>query len=89
MHRFLSLLVLTTCLSGCTAVSSYTLVGGKPGYEVYCSAFLPKQCADRAAQQCPKGYTVLLNPQVESQSAYKLVRNADDSGNRLDFSCNE
>jgi hypothetical protein len=89
MGRLFAAVVLGTFLSACTAISTYTLQDGKTGYEAYCSAFSPQQCADRAAQQCPQGYVVLLNPQVQSQSAYKLVRNADDGGNRLDFSCKQ
>lgn len=88
MHRLLAAALIAALVSGCTSVSSYTLVDGRTGYEVYCSAFMPKQCADRAAQQCPNGYTVLLNPEVQSQSAYKVVRNMDaDMNNHLDFAC--
>lgn len=89
MGRLFVAAVLGTFLAACTSVSSYTLQDGKTGYEVYCSAFTPQQCADRAAQECPQGYVVLLNPQVASQSAYKMVRNFDEGGNHLDFSCKD
>jgi len=89
MSRLFLTLVTGSFLSACTSVSTYTLQDGKTGYEVYCSALAPKQCVDRAGQQCPNGYVVLANPQIQSQSAYKMVRNVDANGNHLDFTCKD
>jgi hypothetical protein len=63
---------------GCTSVSTFKQQDGTTGYEAYCSALAKQQCADRATQQCPGGYVVLTNPQIQSQSGYKLLRNLDD-----------
>jgi hypothetical protein len=86
VNRLLLTGLFGTLLSACTSVVSYTLDDGRAGYQATCSAFTPQQCADVAAQQCPQGYVVLVNPRVSSESASKLVSTTNDA-NHLDFSC--
>jgi hypothetical protein len=87
MRRLLLAALSSALLPACvTSVVSYKLEDGSTGYMATCSAFTSQQCADRAAQQCPKGYLVLVNPRVSSESASQLV-GATDGANHLDFSC--
>jgi hypothetical protein len=84
-------LAFVTCglIASCTSVSTFTQQDGTAGYEAYCSALATQKCADRAAQQCPQGYVVLTNPQIQSQSGYKILRDLDDPGAtvHLYFAC--
>jgi hypothetical protein len=88
MWRLIVVLTVSGVAAACTSVSNFKQQDGTTGYEAYCSALAKQQCADRATQQCPGGYVVLTDPQIQSQSAYKLIRNLDDPGTvHLYFAC--
>ena len=62
MNRYLFAAVALAALGGCASSRTVHGPGGKAAHSIRCGSAVIEACYEKAAQLCPRGYTIVDRP---------------------------